>query len=82
MLFDSNVQISDFPNSNSAQVKTYLLIPSSEKKTPYVTMFPRGSSGGRHPRRTNRLDTRTGATSRGAEGRTPELGVTGGGGEE
>lgn len=38
-------------------------------------MFPFASAGGRQLRRTNRLDTKTGTTSRGAEGRTLELGI-------
>ena len=38
-----------------------------------VWMFPFASAGGRQLRRTNRLETRTGTTSLGAEGRTLEL---------
>ena len=38
-------------------------------------MFPLASAGGRQLRRTNRLDTSTGTTSLGAEGRTLELGI-------
>ena len=36
-------------------------------------MFPFASAGGRQLRRTNRLETRTGTTSLGADGRTLEL---------
>lgn len=50
---------------------------------PYVCTAPPVSSGGRQLSRTNRLDTRTGTKSRGAEGRaTPGLGDTGGGSKE
>lgn len=38
-------------------------------------MFPFASAGGRQLRRTNRLETNTGTTSLGAEGRTLELGI-------
>lgn len=38
-------------------------------------MFPFASAGGRQLRRTNRLETKTGTTSLGAEGRTLELGI-------
>lgn len=38
-------------------------------------MFPLASAGGRQLRRTNRLETKTGTTSRGAEGRILELGI-------
>lgn len=63
-------------------VEAYLLTPSLEKKTVYVWMLPLASAGGRQLRRTNRLETKTGTTSRGAEGRTLELGTAGGEGEE
>lgn len=61
---------------------THLLTPSREKKTVYVWTLPLASAGGRQLRRTNRLETKTGTTSRGAEGRTLELGTAGGEGEE
>jgi len=48
----------------------------------YVWTLPLTSAGGRQLRRTNRLETKTGTTSRGAEGRTLELGTAGGEGEE
>lgn len=48
----------------------------------YARIFPLVSAGGRQLRRTNRLETKTGTTSRGAEGRTLELGVAEGEGEE
>lgn len=48
----------------------------------YVWTLPLASAGGRQLRRTNRLETKTGTTSRGAEGRTLELGTAGGEGEE
>lgn len=57
-------------------------MPSLVKKTVYVWMLPLASAGGRQLRRTNRLETKTGTTSRGAEGRTLELGTAGGEGEE
>lgn len=61
---------------------TYLLSPSLEKKTVKVCMFPFASAGGRQLRRTNRLETNTGTTSLGAEGRTLELGTAREEGEE
>lgn len=45
-------------------------------------MFPFASAGGRQLRRTKRLETKTGTTSRGAEGRTLELGTATEEGEE
>lgn len=45
-------------------------------------MFPFASAGGRQLRRTNRLETKTGTTSLGAEGRTLELGIAKEEGEE
>ena len=45
-------------------------------------MFPFASAGGRQLRRTNRLETRTGTTSLGAEGRMLELGIAKEEGEE
>lgn len=45
-------------------------------------MFPFASAGGRQLRRTNRLETNTGTTSLGAEGRTLELGMARKEGEE
>ena len=47
-----------------------------------VWMFPFASAGGRQLRRTNRLETRTGTTSLGAEGRTLELRMAAEEGEE
>lgn len=61
---------------------TYLLSPSLEKKTVKVWMFPFASAGGRQLRRTNRLETNTGTTSLGAEGRILELGIAEEKGEE
>lgn len=40
-----------------------------------VWMFPFDSAGGRQLRRTKRLETKTGTTSLGAEGRILELGM-------
>lgn len=68
--------------SPGLQEDTYLLMPSLEKKTVYAWMLPRASAGGRQLRRTNRLETKTGTTSRGAEGRTLELRTAGGEGED
>lgn len=45
-------------------------------------MFPFASAGGRQLRRTNRLETKTGTTSLGAEGRMLELGIAKEEGEE
>lgn len=45
-------------------------------------MFPFASAGGRQLRRMNRLETRTGTTSLGAEGSTLELGIAEEEGEE
>lgn len=45
-------------------------------------MFPFASAGGRQLRRMNRLETKTGTTSLGAEGRTLELGIAKEEGEE
>lgn len=54
---------------------TYLLSPSLEKKTVKVWMLPFASAGGRQLRRMNRLETKTGTTSLGADGRTLGLGI-------
>lgn len=40
-----------------------------------IWMFPLASAGGRQLRRTKRLETKTGTTSLGAEGRILELGM-------
>lgn len=45
-------------------------------------MFPFASAGGRQLRRMNRLETKTGTTSLGAEGRTLALGIAMEEGEE
>ena len=45
-------------------------------------MFPFASAGGRQLRRMNRLETKTGTTSLGAEGRMLELGIAEEEGEE